>query len=82
MTATIRPLSRETGSFAELEVELRNAVEDAGRPVQRSLDRRPLRDSAPPRSGGDFGGSTLDGSWDKRLRDGAIGRTECSTCTK
>jgi DNA-nicking Smr family endonuclease len=53
-------------------MESRKALEGAGRPVQRSLHRRSSHSSAPLRSGEDLGGSTLDGSWDKRLRDGSI----------
>ena len=73
VAATIRPLSREViKSSPERggEATAQRAVEGGARPA-----RRPLHQPAagpPPRSGEDFHRSTLDGSWDKRLRGGAV----------
>jgi DNA-nicking Smr family endonuclease len=65
VTATIRPLSRETESSPEPE----------GKPAEgvRSSVRRPVRHDShrpPPRK--DLHRLTLDGSWDKKLRSGAV----------
>jgi len=68
VTATIRPLSRELPKADPAEPP---AAEAEAKPVSRASPpparRRPV--SPPPRPGV---GSTLDGSWDKRLRSGSI----------
>ena len=68
VAATIRPLSRELSSSPERGGEPPKAVEGPRR-------SRPLRQCLglpPPRSGEDLSRATLDGSWDKRLRGGAV----------
>jgi DNA-nicking Smr family endonuclease len=69
VTASIRPLSREK---VESSPERGGGPPKAGERLRRS---RPLRQSfglPPPRSGEDLSRSTLDGSWDKRLRGGSV----------
>jgi DNA-nicking Smr family endonuclease len=71
VAATIKPLSRE---------KIHSSPERGGEPpkaVERSKPLRPFHHRAsragpPPRSGEDLRKSTLDGSWDKRLRAGSV----------
>jgi DNA-nicking Smr family endonuclease len=71
VASTIRPLSREPRSSPEWGGRPPEAVEG---PNPR---KRPLRQASglpPPRSGEDLRhGTTLDSSWDRRLRSGAVG---------
>jgi DNA-nicking Smr family endonuclease len=65
VTSTIRPLSRDKNDreAIELAAAVSAAPKDADRAPQASVPKRQER----PRPG-----TTLDGSWDRRLRDGRI----------
>ena len=62
VTATIRPLSREPIEPQTAEKSKKSAP--TKEPAQRVEKRRPVPPGGP--------GTTLDGSWDKRLRGGAV----------
>jgi DNA-nicking Smr family endonuclease len=66
VTATIEPLSRQKAEAQPLEIEQQAPPPTASPKPPR---RRPVAPapSPPPRLG-----TTLDGSWDKRLRSGAV----------
>ena len=71
VAATIRPLSREPRPSQDGPGEAVKPVEDAPRPIPRAPRVRP------PRSGDELKpkpapGSTLDGSWDRRLERGSV----------
>ena len=70
VTATIRPLSRELKSSPEREGGSAKALTEGSIPALRPLHH--ASHGSPPRSGADLDRATLDGSWDKRLRSGAI----------
>jgi len=75
VTASIRPLSREVQSSPERggEPAAERSVEGGRRPAPRPLHHPRFRgDGPPPRSGEELRRRTLDGSWDKRLRGGAV----------
>ena len=72
VAATIRPLSREVKSSPERGGEPPKAGEGVQSLARPPLHHRASRDGPPPRSGEELGKRTLDGSWDKRLRDGAV----------
>jgi DNA-nicking Smr family endonuclease len=66
VTATISPLSREKPSPQTVEEQPQSAV---AKPAANAAFRAPKMGPSPPRPGP---GSTLDGSWDRRLQSGAI----------
>ena len=68
VTATIRPLSRETQSAPATEIEPAKLVKQVRTPARRPLSQS----SVSPPSGEQLKGRTLDGSWDKRLRSGDV----------
>ena len=70
VAATIRPLSREKRSSPGGGWGPPKAVEGASRPAHRPLHH--AAHGPPPRTGEELKSRTLDGSWDKRLRSGAI----------
>ena len=77
VTATITPLSREPlKSSPERGGGPPKAVEGSPSPPQRPLHHRtpPKAPSAgpPPRSGEDLRRTTLDGTWDRKLRSGLV----------
>jgi DNA-nicking Smr family endonuclease len=72
VTATIRPLSREVNSSPEREGKPPGAVEGVRSPAPRPLHHAASRRGPPSRSGDALNRSTLDGSWDKRLRSGSV----------
>ena len=67
VTASIRPLSREKTALQTTEkrqeVSVRPPLQEAPGPVRRT----PLAPPPPPRPG-----TTLDGSWDRRLSSGSV----------
>ena len=68
VTATIRPLSREplkVGPATQAEAMSEAAV--SPRPATRSLPQRKIAPPQPKRLG-----TTLDGTWDRKLRSGSI----------
>ena len=66
VTATIRPLSRQPGKEAESEQPQPESEASAKRsPISRP--RKPPPEPARPRPG-----TTLDGSWDRKLESGAV----------
>ena len=72
VAATIKPLSRELQSSPERGGGPPKAVEGVGSPPPRPLHHRAPREGPPPRSGEELHGRTLDSTWDRRLRNGAI----------
>jgi DNA-nicking Smr family endonuclease len=72
VTATIRPLSREKQSSPERGGEPPKAVEGVQSPARRPLHHPASRDGPPPRIGEELNRTTLDGSWDKKLRSGTV----------
>lgn len=66
VTATIAPLSREKAQAAEPE-PAREA--EQLKKAERKQPPRPVVPPAPPRS---QPGTTLDGTWDRRLRSGSV----------
>ncbi|HKX91473.1 MAG TPA: Smr/MutS family protein [Sphingomicrobium sp.] len=68
VAATIAPLSREKKSSPESGGGPAKVAEGA----KRSPSVRQSFGPTPPRPGADLRGTTLDGSWDRRLRGGTI----------
>lgn len=68
VTATIRPLSRQAPAKPELEPSRPDpGPEQPRRPAPALRQSRPPPPPAPPRPG-----TTLDGSWDRKLAAGAV----------
>ncbi|MBA3512163.1 Smr/MutS family protein [Sphingomonas sp.] len=65
VTATIRPLSRRPAPEAESEPEQPPQVEPRGAAARTA--RKPPPPQAPPRPG-----TTLDGTWDRKLQSGSV----------
>ena len=65
VTATIRPLSRQPTPEAETEPEQKPPAELGPTPAKTS--RKPPAPPAPPRPG-----TTLDGTWDRKLQSGSV----------
>ena len=67
VTATIRPLSRDLKDIAQVP-EKQKQVETVTADVRPALPKaRPIVQPAKPRPG-----TTLDGSWDRRLKSGSV----------
>jgi len=71
VTASIRPLSREPQSSPAGGGEPPKAVEAVRSPARRPQHHRASRDGSPP-SGEDLNARTLDSTWDRKLRTGAV----------
>ena len=67
VTATIRPLSREMASEAESERTQAEIHQEASRPKPATVRKSPPPAPQRPRPG-----TTLDGSWDRKLEAGAV----------
>ena len=67
VTATIRPLSREPLKPRPAEAEAKSEPALPPRPVTRSPPKRKVAPWQPARPG-----TTLDGTWDRKLRSGSI----------
>ena len=71
VASTIKPLSRERQFSPERGDEPATPLERAPRPGPHALPQAPTR-LPPPRSAEEPRPATLDGSWDRRLRNGSV----------
>ena len=65
VTATITPLSREP-------IKTASPVQANAAPVARAVQPKPIRPTKPAPTPAPKPGTTLDGTWDRKLRSGSI----------